>query len=193
MTVAGLAQQVQNPVWMFSSDNNGVIIELPAVPAGGAPSVSGSMIFGIGTQSNNNLGGATVFALNANADITTVYNGKSYNTSFIDTGSNGYFFLDQTTTGLPLCASPNSGFYCPTATQNLAASVQGSNGASKTVSFSIANADSLFTTPNFALPELGGPNTNTFDWGLPFFYGRNVFTAIELQNTPAGPGPYWAY
>jgi hypothetical protein len=28
---------------------------------------------------------------------------------------------------------------------------------------------------------------------LPFFYGRNVFTAIEGQNTPAGLGPYVAY
>jgi len=28
---------------------------------------------------------------------------------------------------------------------------------------------------------------------LPFFFGRNVFTAIEGRNTPAGPGPYWAF
>jgi Protein of unknown function (DUF3443) len=194
VTVADLTQQVQNPVWMFSSDNNGVLIELPSVPPAGAPTLSGSMIFGIGTQSNNSLGGATVFALNSNADITTVFKGKSYSKSFIDSGSNGHFFLDSTTTGIPLCASPNNGFYCPTATQNLSATQQGSNGASNTVSFSIANADSLFSnSADFVFPELGGPNANTFDWGLPFFYGRNVFTAIEQQNTPAGPGPYWAY
>lgn len=194
VTVAGLAQQVQNPVWMFSSDNNGVVIELPAVSPTGAPSVSGSMIFGIGTQSNNSLGAAKVFTLNQNADITTVLNGKSYNTSFIDSGSNGYFFLDSATTGIPLCASPNTGFYCPASTQNLSATQQGSNGAASTITFSVANAESLFSnSANFALPDLGGPNANTFDWGLPFFYGRNVFTAIELQNTPAGPGPYWAY
>jgi len=40
---------------------------------------------------------------------------------------------------------------------------------------------------------LGGPNPGTFDWGLPFFYGLNVYTAIEGQNTPAGTGPYVAY
>jgi hypothetical protein len=40
---------------------------------------------------------------------------------------------------------------------------------------------------------LAGPNSGTFDWGLPFFFGRNVFTAIESQNTPGGVGPYWAY
>jgi hypothetical protein len=33
----------------------------------------------------------------------------------------------------------------------------------------------------------------TFDFGLPFFYGRNVFTAIEGKNTAGGLGPYFAY
>jgi hypothetical protein len=32
-----------------------------------------------------------------------------------------------------------------------------------------------------------------FDWGLPFFYGRTVYTAIESQATPAGVGPYFAF
>ena len=41
--------------------------------------------------------------------------------------------------------------------------------------------------------ELGGPNAGSFDWGLPFFYGRAVFTAIEGQSTPGGAGPYWAF
>ncbi|MGA8539702.1 MAG: DUF3443 family protein, partial [Terriglobales bacterium] len=55
-----LTQQLQNPVALFSADNNGVILELPAV---GAPeaSLTGSLIFGIGTQSNNGLNGATVY------------------------------------------------------------------------------------------------------------------------------------
>ena len=34
---------------------------------------------------------------------------------------------------------------------------------------------------------------NFFDWGLPFFFGREVFVAIEGQETPSGPGPYYAY
>jgi hypothetical protein len=28
---------------------------------------------------------------------------------------------------------------------------------------------------------------------LSFFYGRNVFTAIENMSTPGGTGPYFAY
>ena len=50
-----LTQQLQNPVSMFPQDNNGLLIVLPQVAAGGAASVSGSMIFGIGTQSDNAL------------------------------------------------------------------------------------------------------------------------------------------
>jgi hypothetical protein len=32
-----------------------------------------------------------------------------------------------------------------------------------------------------------------FDWGLPFFFGRTIYTAIENQSTPAGAGPYVAF
>jgi hypothetical protein len=32
-----------------------------------------------------------------------------------------------------------------------------------------------------------------FLWGLPFFYGRTVYTAVEAQNTPSGQGPYVAF
>ena len=61
------------------------------------------------------------------------------------------------------------------------------------MSFTIASARVLFNSPNYAFSNLGGPNAGAFDWGLPFFFGRNVYTAIELQTTPGGTGPYFAY
>lgn len=192
-TQQGLGQQLQNPVWMFSQDNNGLMVALPSVLASGAPSVSGSLIFGIGTESNNVLGSAKVFTLDGNGNITTSFRGQSYTKSFIDTGSNGIFFLNSTITGIPTCPSPNSGFYCPSSTQNLSATQIGANGTSSSVSFSVANADTLFASPNFAFNDLAGTNAGVFDWGLPFFFGHNVFMGIEGQGTPAGPGPYWAY
>ena len=44
-----------------------------------------------------------------------------------------------------------------------------------------------------AFSNLAGPNTGGFDWGLPFFYGRNVFTAIDGTTVGNTPGPFFAY
>ena len=192
-----LAQQVVNPVALFATDNNGVIIELPAV-ASSAASVSGSLVFGIGTQANNGLGSATVYGMDPNKfSFTTTYKGTSYSGSFIDSGSNGYFFLDSATSGLTSCATAK-GFYCPTNPLSFSTTNEGTNGASGTVNFTIANAETLFANTNdAAFSQLGGPSGSSsnldFDWGLPFFYGRNVFTAIENTTAPGGATPYWAY
>ncbi len=189
-TVEPVAQQVQNPVALFAKDNNGVILELPAL-SGSAPSLNGSMVFGIGTQSNNGLGGAEIFPINTTGEFSTTFKGQTY-PAFIDSGSNGLFFLDTSTTGLTVC-SDNSGFYCPGSTTNLSATMT-AGSPSQTIKFSVANADSLFSAgSNFVFENLAGKNPGTFDWGLPFFYGRNVFTAIDARSTPAGSGPYWAY
>jgi hypothetical protein len=193
-TGEALAQQVTNPVALFPSDNNGVIVELPSI-SGAATTVNGSLVFGIGTQSNNGLSSATVYTAPGFV-FTTTYSGHSYPGSFLDSGSNGYFFAD--TTGIMDCSGNGSGFYCPATTQNLSATNQGANGASGTVKFTIANAQTLFANASdHAFSDLGGPtlgsNVNYFDWGLPFFFGRNVFTAIEGKSTPGGTGPYWAY
>jgi hypothetical protein len=189
-----LTQQVVNPVAFFATDNNGVIVELPAVTAPAA-SLNGSLVFGIGTQSNNGLNGATVFTLDSGGNFTTTFNNQSFSQSFLDTGSNAFFFSNTTTTKIPVCTDATF-FYCPSSTQNLSALTRGANGTSATVKFSVANADSLFkSNPNaFVFGNLGGPNSlGGFDWGLPFFYGRNVFTAIEGKSTPGGIGPYWAF
>ncbi len=194
VTQEAVAQQVQNPVALFAQDNNGVVIELPA---SGNPQVSlnGSLVFGIGTQSNNGLSGATVYALDGNGNFTTTFKSQPYNQSFLDSGSNGLFFLNSSVTGIPACPDANF-FYCPSSTQNLSASNEGSNGTSGTVNFSVGNADNLFNLNPAAsvFGTLAGSNgLSGFDWGLPFFYGRNVFTAIEGRSTPGGNGPYWAY
>ncbi|HYM22952.1 MAG TPA: DUF3443 domain-containing protein [Vicinamibacterales bacterium] len=187
------ARQLQNPVWMFSKDNNGVVISLPAAPANGAASLTGALVFGIGTQLNNRLGSAQIYTTDNSGNFTTVLNGRTLNSSFIDSGSNGYFFLDAGSTGLPVCPD-TSDFYCPRSSTSLSATTRGANGVSSTVAFSIGNGDTLLNNRQFSVfGDLGGPDPGSVDWGLPFFYGRNIFTAIESQSTPGGPGPYWAY
>ncbi len=196
-TYVTLAQQVPNPVTMFSLDNNGVLVYLPSVPAGGVPSVNGSLIFGIGTQTNNALQSVTFYTVpdsGADAgDITTVFNGVSY-PGFLDSGSNGIFFLDSTTTGIASCTVQGKTWYCPaTSPDSLTATNQGTNGNQGVVNFSIENATTLLGSGNIAFSTLGGPMPDSFRWGLPFFYGRTVFTAIEGMNTPVGAGPFVAY
>jgi hypothetical protein len=194
VTTQSVMQQVSNPVAMFAADNNGVLIELPAVSSP-QTGVTGSLIFGIGTQSNNALGSATVYTVDPIlGNFTTTLNGKTYtDASFLDTGSNAIYFLDSATTGLPKCMDKTF-LYCPSSTQNFSATNMGANGASGTVNFSVENGDTLTANhSNSALPNLGGPNPGNVDWGLPFFFGRNVFTAIEGKNTSGGQGPYVAY
>jgi hypothetical protein len=194
ITAQAAAQQVSNPVAFFASDNNGVIIELPAVSAPAA-SISGSMIFGIGTQSNNGLGSAKVYTLDPElGNLTTSLNGQTYpDASFFDTGSNAIYFLDAATTGLPTC-NDYTFLYCPASIKSFSATNLGVNGVSGSVDFEIDNADTLVANPSVGVaPNLGGPNPGGFDWGLPFFFGRNVYTAIEGKSTPGGMGPYVAY
>lgn len=189
------ALQVANPIPYFTADNNGSMLSLPTV-SGGAVSVTGQLVFGIGTQTNNTLGGAQVIGVSpSNGTFTTVQNGTTYPQSILDSGSTGLFFQ---TSALPVCASPNSAYYCPASTQLLSAMNQGVNGVTSSVNFSVGNASTISQTysGNSALPLLAGPafvTSKIFDWGLPFFYGRNVYAAVEQQPTPGGTGPYVAY
>lgn len=191
-TTEGLAQQVQNPVAAFTADNNGVILELPAV-SGEEGSVTGTLIFGIGTETNNGLGSATVFGTDSLGNFTTIFQSTQY-PSFLDSGSNAIYFLDATTTGIPVCTDI-SFLYCPVSAQKINVTNDGTNGANGPVTFTVANADLLLSNPaSAAINGLAGPNSlGGFDFGLPFFFGRNVYTAFDGKGTPAGTGPYLAY
>jgi hypothetical protein len=182
-----VAQQVTNPVANFATDNNGVVIELPDVPDNGAFSVNGTLTFGIGSQPNNALGSATVLAANSSSGfIMTDFGGSTYGASIIDSGSNGLFFPSTT---LARCGS----WYCPATSQSLIATIRSPGGAQSTVNFSVAPSTSLFGSGNYAFDNLAGPSNDFFHWGLPFFYGRRVFTALQERATPAGAGPYYAF
>ncbi len=189
-----ISLQVSNPVAFFATDNNGVIVELPSVAAAGAPTATGALVFGIGTETNNALGSATILTADPTyGDIDVTFNGTDYPSSFLDSGSNAYYFNDSSLTP---CAADTSaaGFYCSTA--NLSATLAGNNGTQLVASFTVGDAS---TMSGAALPQLAGPVgsnanfTGVFDFGLPYFYGRNVFTAIEGTSAGGTEGPYFAY
>src|SRR2546421_30315 len=157
----------------------------PPRPAGwGAPTASGSLVFGIGTRSNNGLGGAVVIPVDDKGTLTTAFpaQGTRYPESFIDSGSNGIYFLSGAATGIPTCTGTGGieRFYCPPSPMVLSAANQGAGGTpTSPVSFSIANANALFASNNVAFSNLGGENAGipslhlaaAFDWGLAFFFG----------------------
>ncbi len=193
VTVA-TAAQLRHPVPLFTTDNNGLLLDFPAVANAGAASVNGSLIFGIGTQDNNQVGSATALTTNGFGYITTAYAGQTLRTSYIDSGSNGLYLSAP---AIPVCTkSGYTDFFCPPTLLNETATLSGTNGANANASFAIDNTVNLFSVGGkAAVPTLGGPSgdTTTFDWGLPFFFGRRVYIGIAGRSSSLGTGPFYAY
>jgi hypothetical protein len=190
------ADQVTNPVARFLVDNNGVILELPAIPANGQTTASGTLIFGIGTQSNNAVGSAAVLTTDSVGNITATYNGQTLSGSFVDSGSNGLYFPNSS---LSTCtgSSGASDFYCPTSSPfAVPATLMGTNGKSSAANLEIVSLNGLdqtFFAVNVGGPVVGSSSGANFDFGLPFFFGRNVFIAIEGKAADGTTGPYYAF
>ena len=197
-TSVPLAQQVVHPVSRFAQDNNGVVIQLPAVGPGGAISATGLLVFGIGTQANNTLGSARVLTVDATLGALTIFNGAtSYADSFMDSGST-VFWIPSSINNQPCPASNPSvaGFLCPSPALALSLTVTGQNGTMAAAPISVVDARTVFTSAGLtAFNDIGAPNTdpNGIVLGLPFFFGRSIFTAIEGAATPGGAGPYVAF
>jgi len=216
-----VADQAWNPVAAFSSpDTNGVVLQLPSIPAAGQATATGTLTFGIGTEANNALNGATVYELDdAGNFASATYNGVTYTStnsggSFIDSGSNSMFVSDETTLGTTDCtvSGPEGitdiGYYCSSSTLDLSLGLTGSNGTAKTVTLNIENALNLFSANSSyaAFNDLGGPSciptatsscnsaTDYFDLGLPFFFGQpnGIFVGIAGTSTTY-PNGYWAF
>ena len=192
-TAVPLASQVTNPVALLPLDNNGVLVQLQGVPLGGTPSLNGRLILGIGTRTNNSPAGVTAYPANSAAEFTTAFNGVSSGSSFIDSGSNGLYFSAPASL-LPDCGGANTSYFCPATTLSLSATDTGTFGyPSGTVPFYIGNFNNLISTSNNVFSEIGGSEAGGFDWGLPFFFGKNVYLGFDSTNSGLGTGPYWAY
>lgn len=193
------AAQVHNPVSQFALDNNGAMIVMPALPDLGAAIAKGRLVFGIGTQANNQIPlTATMYRVDSDPAsinylyLTTQLGSRSYPSSYIDTGSNAVFFDNAT---LPKACQVPAGtagnWYCPATAWRQTASIIDVAGTSGRIDFSVASADALFATGGAAFANLGGSAgqaASAFAWGMPFFYGRKVFVSIWGQVlSPTGP------
>jgi Protein of unknown function (DUF3443) len=206
-------QQVTNPVILFTTtgDDQGTIISMTPPTGGAAPTASGTLTFGISSQTNNQWSSSlTTLPLNESDEFTTSGLGTApaLQASFIDSGSNGLFFPNET--NLLICTD-NPDFYCSTAGPLTVTNISQTTGATGTATFSVADADTLFAnTGDEAFANLAGPEQAsnpptpcsgspgslsgdcTFDFGFPFFYTQPIFTAIDGQTGPAtAPAPPW--
>jgi Protein of unknown function (DUF3443) len=203
--------QVTNPVTKFAKDNNGIIVELPSVPDGGAPGLTGQIVFGIGTEANNAYTGTSVIlpADTTTGAVTTSYTSQqagakpvTYTNSWLDTGSFAFVFPDA---GIPVCAqSGESNLYCPAQLLNLQATVSSPTVPADTtmVTFSVDNPANVLAG-NVAVATLGGPvpanlaGLKPFIFGVAFFFGQNTYLAYSGASITSGAnmlkGPFYSY
>lgn len=207
-----IAMQTSNPVSQFATDNNGTVITFPAA-AGSQSRMTGTLIFGIGTQANNSLSGLQVyhssvpgveFPLLA-ANIAGV---ASF--AFLDTGTNAYVLAQtgspvinsrppflQAVSGLAVCGQLG-GPYCPSTSSTIQIRLNGSNGnPTSWQTITLADPTAAFQNSLAVIPTLALQNSDFFPGysilGLPFYFGRTVATAISGAKTSYGVGPYWAF
>jgi hypothetical protein len=193
-TQVSTTNQVANPVPHFATDNNGVIVEMAPVSYSGAASATGTLVFGIGTESNNALNASQRFQTNTSGDIKSSFNGSSLN-AFLDTGSNALFFNDSS---LSQCGGSLGTFYCPSSSMTFSASLSGYDNSTGSTSFGVVSASTLLgsngNNGNYALNDLAGEfgNLPDLDLGLPFFYGRYIYVGQDMTAT-GGQEPYVAF
>jgi hypothetical protein len=176
----------------FASDSNGLVVQFPAVADSGAKSVTGTLTFGINTQSNNAMP-TTVTRLGSTGFgdlVKSSFNGVNNVDAFLDTGSNGLFF----TASVAACGAQAPKFYCPTSQQAFTATLQGSDTTQATANFNASNAITLFNSGNFAFSNLAGENGSalSLDLGLPFYFGRTVYHGID-QTASGGQSAFLAF
>jgi hypothetical protein len=194
------SQQLPNPVAALIADNNGYIIDLPAISdvVGGA-SPTGTMTFGIGTQANNALTATTIFDANASGGLialSALNGGENVRYTVFDSGTP--FYLLQLA-GTPGCNGDYAGFFCPPSVTSFEMPLTDRNSFTAQFHFKVGNAADLFTNSpddSTALDDIGadtGPGAGIIILGLPSFFGRRFFFGLADQSIGVHTGPIYAY
>ena len=219
-----LATQVSNPVAFFNGDDkNGVMLTMNSVGPSGAATASGTLYFGIGTQTDNALSSsAKPYALSSNVfsgevytSIEAAYNSVTY-PALLDSAESINFFLDSATVaaysagaGISNCQANNGvNYYCTSSAVSLPFTAQDTSGDSASQTLSIGNGATLYNSSvaeggtNTAFSNLAGGLALAQDYvilGMPFFYGKTVYVGIAGKVAPSGvPASavdfgYWAF
>lgn len=190
-TPLAASSQVSNPVPFFAADNNGVILQMPAISPSGQLSATGTLTFGIDTQANNSVAGFKILPADYLGNFTATVAGQVYTQSFIDSGSN-YNFMN-----LPAYRTNAYGDYAPAAYTTLSGTLTSNTvPTSPAIPVQLGMIDT--TTLNFAsftafndIVDPGSPGTA--DLGMPFFYGQSIAFLISGRQVTEGIGPLYGF
>ena len=186
-------QPVANPVWQFASDNNGVIVQLPAVGRTGAATATGLLTFGIDTEPDNSIANYALVAADAKGNFTAKLQGSDYGSSFIDSGSN---FTYAT---LPEPTVDANSMYAPASYTTYPVQLKPNVGTGPTVTTEIAaiNPSALNFNIDTAFDDVVSPGSapganGSVDLGLNSFYGHASALLFFGKSCPQGAGPLYA-
>jgi hypothetical protein len=190
-TLVAPSSQVSNPVSFFAVDNNGVILQMPAISIYGQLSATGTLTFGIDTQANNSMSGYKILPADYLGNFTASIAGQVYTQSFIDSGSN-YSFMT-----LPGYNTNVYGDYAPTAYTTLAGTLTSNSvptSSAIAVQFGMINTTMLNFASFTAFNDIIDPgSTGTADLGMPFFYGQSIALLISGKQVTEGVGPFYGF
>ena len=214
--VVGIAPNTEanNPVYAISgtSDNNGIVVSLPTIGVRGAPTASGTLAFGVGTQPNNAFSSTNRTTYVA-AEMIPAVGGLPYTQGWItaagpytplaaapqpaaiyDTGTS---FLSLYGSGMP-SPGPQMWLQPSPSPVTVSAAVQGASPNSGgnvggalvrpyAISFPVADETTL-SLRYWAFNDLAAnSSTQQIVWGAPFFFGRTVYI-VDKGSTVTLPG-----
>ena len=181
------AYRLPNPVSYLPGHDNGIVIELPAPPAGSAREVAGTLTFGVDAVAGDGAGTASILHLDAAGRFTTVLDGRSYPASYIDSGTETYILRDDS---LPRCRDM-AWAYCVEPRRTLDAEMVGIDGKRIPMNFGVGNYQSVRERHAGAsddVAEAAELQSDAVVWGAPFFLGRRVSLVMDGRSVPGISG-----
>ncbi|MCW6507443.1 DUF3443 family protein [Lichenifustis flavocetrariae] len=189
------ASRLPNPISLFPNHRNGVVFDLPAVPARDTNEIVGTLTFGVGDAANNGIGDARIVRMDENGLFTTLYGTAAFAASYIDSGTETYILADD---HLPRCAGMSWAF-CVSPERTFAATMVGFDGMHVPITFKVGDYRSALdhhvgAWDGFA--EAANALSQAFVWGAPLFLGRRialVFDGMEVDGLKRTQGPLYAF
>ena len=181
------AYRLPNPALYLPGHDNGIVIDLPSPPAGGAREVAGTLTFGVDTLGDDKAGNSGILRLDAAGRFTTVLAGKNYPASYIDSGTETYVLHED---GLPRCGNM-AWAYCAEPRRTLDAEMIGTDGKRIPTRFTVGNYQSTREHQAGAsddLAEVADPQAMSFVWGAPFFLGRRISLVMDGKGVTGFAG-----